>query len=586
VSGTIELAGELNIRNSYVTIDGYTAPGEGITLKGGNIKISGGINAAKLKNDVLGQNIFPGVKEVVLRYIRIRVGDASTRGRYPINGGGMDCISITGYAENILVDHCSLSWSVDEIVGILTGKNITLQWCIFSEPLGDISDRYEKTPIANRLHPYGDDHAYGVLASACTLTIKNSVFAHSRLRMPSLEANDASENQNFDVKMESVNNLIFDYGSNGGRYKLGIEDSSVSTSTTTADQAGDTTFSYQFVGNTYINPDSSIPDIKAEMTDSGRRPELIKAYVYNNIGPSRPDDNMDQWSIVALKLPGSSSVPIRNYINKQDAEDKDIYAAQMADKPLFESGVITQSAQDAVEPTLKYAGASKRRDTVDKRIINDINTNNFYKEGEFGQSGYTITFPWTEYKYAKITYDFLKNATEPVDRLPNSDIVPVDPKYKQRNFTFEDFFGIGAKGFADDNAFSIVYNGQSPAYFLNSVMQVGGFPTLQSGRADLERLIVEGFPLKSYFNKGINDYEIELPDDVYFSLKAGDVIPISITPVTVYKDAEIIINGKTVADSAEVTHIPLDNNKQIVVNVAGSDGISQTYTLSVVRSAK
>ena len=89
VSGTITLESRLRISNPYITIAGQTAPGEGICIK----KYPLSINAS----------------EVIIRYIRVRLGDESDADADAISGR---------YHKNIIIDHVSASWSVDETVSI------------------------------------------------------------------------------------------------------------------------------------------------------------------------------------------------------------------------------------------------------------------------------------------------------------------------------------------------------------------------------------------------------------------------------------------------------------------------------------
>lgn len=106
VSGTIDLKSALNIRNPYITIAGQTAPGDGICIKRYPLNIS--------------------ADEVIIRYIRIRLGDESKRSD--------DAISAR-YRKNIILDHISASWSVDETMSIYHCENITIQWCMITESL-------------------------------------------------------------------------------------------------------------------------------------------------------------------------------------------------------------------------------------------------------------------------------------------------------------------------------------------------------------------------------------------------------------------------------------------------------------------
>ncbi|GAH94734.1 unnamed protein product, partial [marine sediment metagenome] len=117
VSGTINLNSDLEIKKNYITIAGQTAPGDGITLRGRPLMIR--------------------ADEVIIRYIRVRLGDES--------GDATDAVS-SRYTNNIILDHVSASWSIDETLSIYHCKNVTVQWCVISESL------YESN------HTKGSDH--------------------------------------------------------------------------------------------------------------------------------------------------------------------------------------------------------------------------------------------------------------------------------------------------------------------------------------------------------------------------------------------------------------------------------------------
>ncbi|MCE2414125.1 hypothetical protein J4G07_08985, partial [Candidatus Poribacteria bacterium] len=108
VSGTITLESPLKISNPYITIAGQTAPGDGICLRRYQLSIN--------------------ASEVIIRYIRVRLGNETDN----------DADAIAGrYQKNIILDHVSASWSVDETVSIYHCENVTIQWCLISESLHD-----------------------------------------------------------------------------------------------------------------------------------------------------------------------------------------------------------------------------------------------------------------------------------------------------------------------------------------------------------------------------------------------------------------------------------------------------------------
>src|SRR5688500_6111407 len=100
VGGTINLKSKLVIKNPYITIAGQTAPGDGIATRGYTFGCL-------------------GAHDVIIRYVRIRIGDES--------GQTMDGSGMGGGTDHAIMDHCSIAWSIDEGFSSRGGKNITLQ---------------------------------------------------------------------------------------------------------------------------------------------------------------------------------------------------------------------------------------------------------------------------------------------------------------------------------------------------------------------------------------------------------------------------------------------------------------------------
>ncbi len=164
VSGTIELQRPLTIRHPYVTIAGQTAPGDGICIKRHPLNI--------------------GADEVIIRYIRVRLGDES--------GNDTDAISGRGH-KNIILDHVSASWSIDETLSIYQCENVTIQWCMITESL-----------FASN-HVKGT-HGFGGIWGNNYSTYHHNLIAHHSSRNPRF-ASGAGYN-------DYRNNVVYNWGYN------------------------------------------------------------------------------------------------------------------------------------------------------------------------------------------------------------------------------------------------------------------------------------------------------------------------------------------------------------------------------------
>ena len=182
VAGTITLLSRLSF-NSFLTIAGQTAPGEGITLKAGPNLTSGMVTIPK------------GAHDIVVRYIRSRPGP-------PRDGSGKLIMGETLYAfevngDHLMFDHVSASWSAEETFTIWypEAHDITLQWSIIAEGL------------RNSTHPEGR-HSKGILVGSggnCCISIHHNVIAHHDDRFPEIKL---GTNKIGDI----INNVIYDWG--------------------------------------------------------------------------------------------------------------------------------------------------------------------------------------------------------------------------------------------------------------------------------------------------------------------------------------------------------------------------------------
>ncbi len=169
VSGTIDLQSPLVINRNNLTIAGQTAPGDGITLR---------------RNLTSVQNC----RDVIVRYIRFRPGDT--------NSNFQDDAFRVVNGTNIVIDHVSASWSVDETLSVTWSTNVTVQWSLIAESLKN--SQHDKGS-----HGYGSLIRYGRGA----LTFHHNLYQAHDSRNPRLGDN---------IKLDFINNVIYNWGGRAG----------------------------------------------------------------------------------------------------------------------------------------------------------------------------------------------------------------------------------------------------------------------------------------------------------------------------------------------------------------------------------
>lgn len=301
VSGTITLESKLTVKKPYITVAGQTAPGDGICVRDYQFGIS--------------------ADHVIVRYIRSRLGDQA--------GQESDALSITS-GHNIIVDHCSASWSVDEVLSCSTGDKdaidkVTVQWCIIAEGL------------YNSIHAKGS-HGYGSLIRGCYGAqysyIKN-LYAHNNNRNP--RPGNYDENTKaldpLGLQFDFRNNVLYNWGGSRPGY----------------DGDRESVLRYNYVNN-YGKPG---PD--SDPTGYAYSVECRHFRAYYSGNKFFGTIPTDQWSLVKWN---------------------DFTAQEIADykmtSPFSTGPVVTLSAQEAYDEIINNVGASFVRDTADTRIISDV----------------------------------------------------------------------------------------------------------------------------------------------------------------------------------------------------------------------
>jgi hypothetical protein len=351
----------------------------------GNLTVDGSGVISPTDPSVRGVTIYGAeisikkTSQVIFKELRIRRGRENIdKGPFAVGKGSaqLDTISIDD-SSNVVLHKLSLGWSCDEIVGVTRSQNVTISQCIFAEPLGDVvhnpvgKDSAPITPLADQIHPYGADHNYCINASASTLSLIRNVFYNYRTRGPQFEANDVRDaypetgGQRL-VKMEAVNNVMFNYTEAGARYGADVEGGSPANAQ----------FDFQFIGNLFYShdDDDGIKEIVAAKTTTPSDPTRLRVHVSNNFGPNRmsanPLDSNDERRVVYAKHPTTDALVQVNLASS-------LYNNQVittGTTSLSGAPVITVSDKAAFLGTiLADVGAySSHRDATDLRVIETI----------------------------------------------------------------------------------------------------------------------------------------------------------------------------------------------------------------------
>jgi pectate lyase len=305
VSGTIHLQSKLNIKGN-VTVAGQTAPGDGICLADHPVSLAG--------------------DNIIIRYLRFRMGDRFQNAGMIDGGGGDDAFGGIG-RKNIMIDHCTMSWSTDEAFTVYGGDSTTLQWNLIAEPL-NYSYHFEKGDKDFEHHGFG-----GIWGGRHT-SAHHNLFAHCVTRTPRFDGARNIPSEFVDFR----NNVIYNWVTNN----------------TYAGEGGQ----YNIINNYYKPGPSTNENVKSRLLNPYKKlPKLAygKFYLDGNIIDGSPDVSADNWKGVVMNEGTEADKPGAKATSAFPAEN-----------------ITTQSAEEAFRLVMNEAGASFKRDTLDARILRDV----------------------------------------------------------------------------------------------------------------------------------------------------------------------------------------------------------------------
>lgn len=342
VSGYIDLRSQLNV-SSNTTIAGQTAPGEGITLRYYTL-------------------YFGNADNVIVRFIRSR------RSQVKDVNDGADATWGREH-KNIIIDHCSFSWSIDEVASFYDNVNFTMQWCNVNEGL------------ANPGHSKGA-HSYGGIWGGKGASFHHNYISHVQNRAPRF--NGARYNWNgYDktkyensIQAEQVdfrNCVIYNWGNGNGCYGgpgggyINMINNYYKAGPGTKNRTRVTQVSFSDATNGGDNP---FPDYASRYYISG-----------NYVTAASNPENYDWKGVVydsGVQKDGERYIKDAKHYYGNNVEYVNINGTDCVklklDNPIEAGEVTTHSAQTAYEKVLDYCGASLWRDAADARYAEEAAT--------------------------------------------------------------------------------------------------------------------------------------------------------------------------------------------------------------------
>jgi len=341
VAGTIELQSDLKIEKDNCTILGQTAPGGGICLRNYTLHIN--------------------ANNVIVRFIRCRMGDTAGN-----ENDAMSASHKTGnYKKNIIIDHCSISWCVDECGSFYGNEDFTLQWCILSESL------------TNSVHDKGS-HGYGGIWGGDKAAFHHNLLAHHNSRNPRFDHGYLAEHAGI---VDYINNVVYNWGGNstyGGENKKGLQPKKFNMINNYY-KPGPRTTNVAKTQNRLLNPTT-----KCSNCNSSDQYDIVPGKFYIN-------GNKVNGTTVSLT---TSSTSCSN-ITFDSGYSFSSFASNCLSNSRYKSSdndfgsyntISMHSADNAFTKTVEYAGASFSRDAVDTRIANEAKNGTYTYTGSNGST--------------------------------------------------------------------------------------------------------------------------------------------------------------------------------------------------------
>jgi len=308
VSGTIALTAPLKHEKSFLTIAGQTAPGDGITIRNYNFKLTG----------VEGNP----VHDIIIRFVRFRLGDTE--------GQEADCLS-TNWINDFIMDHVSASWAVDATHDLRDAARFTMQWSILSESLNEsVHSKGSHAMMSSYSHLRGN------------VSLHHNLFASGRNRHPTLGAGTRTDTM---AIIDFRNNVVYnwDSGSNFGQCRVDM------------------------INNYYKPGPSTNYNRNKPLRTKSEYATSARAFLRGNYFESAPDEfNTDNYT--AMDYNHFGYVPGKVYTGNYISTTREQFESKVSfvtgnDLPKTDSYLMTYHI------VLERSGAIFAQDKVDKRVV-------------------------------------------------------------------------------------------------------------------------------------------------------------------------------------------------------------------------
>ena len=486
VGGYIDLKSQLNV-SSNTTIAGQTAPGDGITLRYYTL-------------------YFGKCDNVIVRFIRCR------RSQVKDVNDGADA-TWGRNRKNIIIDHCSFSWSIDEVASFYDNKDFTMQWCNITEAL------------ANPGHSKGA-HSYGGIWGGKNASFHHNLIAHVQNRAPRF--NGARYNWN---------------GYDKEKYENSIQAERVDFRNCVMYNWGDGNGCYGGPGGGYINMVNNYykagPGTKnktrvtqvsvSDASNGGDNPfpgYASRYYINGNyVTAASTPENYDWKGVIfdngLYTINGEKYIADPNHYygeNQtyvQNTNGVDCIRLKL-DEPIDAGEVTTHNAQTAYEKVLKYCGASYVRDACDLRYAEEAeNGTTTFKGAIVNRAGILdiINDPEGTEDPTTASYPTLREEKRPADFDTDGDGIPDE---------WETANGLNPSNANDGNEYTIDNEGiyTNIEVYLNSLVE----HIMKDGNADAEDAVNEYYP-KYNSASGIKEIanSVELKKITYTTLSGQNI---------------------------------------------------------------